>query len=506
MDSRLRLEQRQGQTLTPRLQQAVRLLQLSTLEFTQAVQQALSSNPFLETEESENDEVPNAAQGAVGPLADPVVQALDPAPAEAGDNGSDRGDEGGWEDWGGGSSGPRASNDDSDVDATDLAAASVSLREQLQNQLNMLSLSDRDRLLAGTVIEALDDDGYMRLKFDELTPLLDLDPPPDDTEWMIALKLVQSLEPRGVAARDLRECLVLQLEDTPQNALARRIVLDHLDHAAQRDCERLATTLGLDRVVVDAACASIRRLDPRPGWRFGVPDVRFLIPDVVVRKVHGKWLVRLNQSVVPRVRVNRVYAELFHSHRDSRHGELAGHLQEARWTVRNIEQRFSTILRVAQAIVDRQKHFFDFGALAMKPMGLREIADELGLHESTVSRVTNNKYMATPAGIFELKYFFSRALPTSAGGTCSTTAIRGVIKDLIAAEEAGNPLSDAEIARLLHRQGLHVARRTVTKYRQMMKVPAVEARRQKAAAEAAAAAAAADTSYGEQGELMPETA
>mgnify|MGYP002783802743 CR=1 FL=1 len=485
MDSRLRLEQRQGQTLTPRLQQAVRLLQLSTLEFTQAVQQALSSNPFLETEESEEDEAPNAADAAVGPLVDAGVTPVDQPQAEQIES---QGDETGWEDWGGGS-GPRASNDDSEVDATDLAAANVSLREQLQNQLNMLSLSDRDRLLAGTVIEALDDDGYMRLKFDELNPLLDLDPVPDDTEWMIALRMVQSLEPRGVGARDLRECLLLQLDDVPQNQLARRIVTEHLDHAAQRDCERLAGMMGLDRVAVDEACAAIRRLDPRPGWRFGGPDVRFLIPDVVVRKVHGKWIVRLNQSVVPRVRVNRVYAELFHNHRDGRHGELASHLQEARWTVRNIEQRFSTILRVAQAIVNRQKHFFDFGELAMKPMGLREIADELGLHESTVSRVTNNKYMATPSGIFELKYFFSRALPTSTGGTCSTTAIRGVIKDLIAAEEPNNPLSDAEIARLLHRQGLHVARRTVTKYRQMMKVPAVEARRQKAAAEAAAAAA-----------------
>jgi RNA polymerase sigma-54 factor len=488
MDSRLRLEQRQGQTLTPRLQQAVRLLQLSTLEFTQAVQQALSSNPFLETEDSEEDDVPNAAEGAVGPLVDAGVQPVDQPPTTVAEDGPS--DEGGWEDWGGGS-GPRASNDDSDVDATDLAAASVSLREQLQNQLNMLSLSDRDRLLAGTVIEALDDDGYMRLSFEELNPLLELDPEADDTEWQIALKLVQSLEPRGVAARDLRECLLLQLDDVPDNQLARRIVSDHLQHAAQRDCERLASMLGLDRVIVDEACAQIRRLDPRPGWRFGGPDVKFLIPDVVVRKVNGKWIVRLNQSVVPRVRVNRVYAELFHSHRDSRHGELASHLQEARWTVRNIEQRFSTILRVAQAIVNRQRHFFDFGELAMKPMGLREIADELGLHESTVSRVTNNKYMATPAGIFELKYFFSRALPTSSGGTCSTTAIRGVIKDLIAAEDPNEPLSDAEIARLLHRQGLHVARRTVTKYRQMMKVPAVEARRQKAAAEAAAAAAAA---------------
>ncbi len=486
----LRLEQRQGQTLTPRLQQAVRLLQLSTLEFTQAVQQALSQNPFLETEDGEEEDAPNSAEGTVGPLTDATLTPVDeqvaqvtevtaePTPTE-------------WEDWGSGGSGTRTSNDDSEMDATELAASHVSLREHLQNQLNMLTLNDRDRLLAGTVIEALDDDGYMRVKFEELNPLLELDPAADDSEWLVALRMVQSLEPRGVGARDLRECLLLQLDDVPDNALSIRIVNEHLENVAQRDCDRLAGRLGMDRRTVDAACTTIRKLDPRPGWRYGGPDVRFLIPDVVVRKVHGKWIVRLNQSVVPRVRVNRMYAELFHSHRDSRHSELASHLQEARWTVRNIEQRFSTILRVAQAIVNRQKNFFDYGELAMKPMGLREIADELGLHESTVSRVTNNKYMATPAGIFELKYFFSRALPTSTGGSASTTAIRGVIKDLIAAEDMKAPLSDAEIARLLHRQGLHVARRTVTKYRQMMKVPPVEVRRQRAASEAAKAAVAA---------------
>jgi RNA polymerase sigma-54 factor len=196
-----------------------------------------------------------------------------------------------------------------------------------------------------------------------------------------------------------------------------------------------------------------------------------------VRKVRDEWTVMLNPDIVPRVRLNRMYADLFRSNRDSSHTDLAAQLQEARWTVRNVEQRFSTILRVGQAIVKRQRNFLDYGELAMKPLGLREIADELGLHESTVSRVTNNKYMATPLGVFELKFFFSRALATSSGGSCSTTAIRGAIKEMIEEEDAANPLSDAHIARLLLRQGLKVARRTVTKYRQMMKVPPYEARR-----------------------------
>jgi len=228
-------------------------------------------------------------------------------------------------------------------------------------------------------------------------------------------------------------------------------------------------------------CERVRHMDPRPGWRYGSADIHYVTPDVIVKKGQdGKWIAVLNPAVVPRVRLNQVYADLFKRHRESRHSELAAHLQEARWTVRNVEQRFSTILSVAQAILRRQQHFLAFGPLAMKPLGLREIAEEVGLHESTVSRVTNNKYMATPAGVFELKYFFSRAMPTQSGGTCSATAIRGLIKDMIEAEDGSRPLSDVDIARQLARQGLTVARRTVTKYRQLLKLPSVEQRRRHA--------------------------
>jgi RNA polymerase sigma-54 factor len=263
----------------------------------------------------------------------------------------------------------------------------------------------------------------------------------------------------------------------PAYAIASKIVAGYLDRLAMRDHAGIARSLGVPVHAIEEAADCIRRLEPRPGWRFGASNIRFVTPDVIVRKIRGAWTVTLNPSVVPRVRLNRMYAELFQSHRDSRHSDLAAQLQEARWTVRNVEQRFATILRVAGAIVQRQRHFLDYGELAMKPLGLREIADELGLHESTVSRVTNNKYMATPLGVFELKYFFSRALATTSGGSCSATAIRGAIKDMIACENPSDPLSDAHIARLLARQGLKVARRTVTKYRQMMKMPAYEMRR-----------------------------
>ena len=471
----IRLEHRQHQTLTPRLQQAVRLLQLSSLDFAQEVQQAVGSNPFLE-EDPEAHAAPAAAAENAPADAPPTWGEVTPITAPAADTPWDRES---WGSPGGGGSG-RGSSGDGELDLVEMVAADVSLRQHLHSQINVMPLSPRDRQLAGTIIEALDDDGYLRLSLDELTGLCGCSPVPDDTEMNVALKLVQSLDPAGIAARDVRECLLLQLKDCEQQAdsdLACRIVSDHLDRLAMRDVNGLARTLGASVAQVEAVCERIRHLDPRPGWRFGPSNTQFVTPDVIVRKVRGVWTAALNPDVIPKVRLNQVYAELFQRHRDSGHAELAAHLQEARWTVRNVEQRFATILHVAQAIVKRQRHFLEYGALAMKPLGLREIAEELGLHESTVSRVTNNKYMATPLGVFELKYFFSRALPTVSGGSCSATAIRGVIKDMIEAENASDPLSDAQIARQLARQGLSVARRTVTKYRQMMKLPSVEKRR-----------------------------
>jgi RNA polymerase sigma-54 factor len=471
----IRLEHRQHQTLTPRLQQAVRLLQLSSLDFAQEVQQAVGNNPFLE-EDPESHAAPVAAAENAPADTPPTWAEVTPVTAPAADMPWDR------ESWGSPGSGGsgRGGSGDGELDLVEMVAADVSLRQTLHSQINVMPLSPRDRQLAGTIIEALDDDGYLRLGLDELMGLSGCSPLPDDTEMNVAIKLVQSLDPAGIAARDVRECLLLQLKDLeqlPECELASRIVSDHLDRLAMRDVNGLARTLGASVAQVEAVCERIRHLDPRPGWRFGPSNTQFVTPDVIVRKVRGVWTAALNPDVIPKVRLNQVYAELFQRHRDSGHAELAAHLQEARWTVRNVEQRFATILHVAQAIVKRQRHFLEYGALAMKPLGLREIAEELGLHESTVSRVTNNKYMATPLGVFELKYFFSRALPTVSGGSCSATAIRGVIKDMIEAEDASDPLSDAQIARQLARQGLSVARRTVTKYRQMMKLPSVEKRR-----------------------------
>ena len=476
----LRVEHRQQQALSPRLQQAVRLLQLSSLDFAQEVHDALGKNPFLESDEPDG-ETPAAVDPLSGvPGASEQATATATESIEGTASAADNDTEGERDSWQSDGVGTSRRGEDGDMSLMDMMAVETSLTEHLHSQLNVLPLSLRDLVLAKSIVESLDDDGYLRLELPELVEITDLTPPASAEELQIALCRVQSLEPAGIGARNVRECLLLQLpsiDDARERGLAHAIVAEHLEALAAKDMTSLGKQLSLPVAEIEAVCARIRRLDPRPGWRFGAARVQYVTPDVIVKKVRGAWTVTLNPSIVPKVRLNHVYAEMFQRHRHAQNAELAAHLQEARWTVRNVEQRFATILSVTQAIVKRQKHFLEYGALAMKPLGLREIADEVGLHESTVSRVTNNKFMATPLGVFELKYFFSRAMATANGGACSATAIRGLIKDMIEAENATAPLSDAEIARQLAQQGLVVARRTVTKYRQILRIEAVERRR-----------------------------
>ena len=476
-------EHRQQHTLSPRLQQAVRLLQLSSLEFAQEVHELLGRNP------SRHGPVGGPAPGAApAPEADAGLDAalsapVSPEAAAAGESAAVA--DGAHEAWQSDSWSPGAShrNEDGDFSGLDTMAVESSLADHLHGQLNVLPLSLRDLVLAKAIVESLDDDGYLRSSLDEIAELADLTPAVTAQELQIALRRVQSLEPTGVAARSVQECLLLQLPaiaDERERGIARRILAEHLELLAAKDVAGLARRLVVATADVEAACARIRRLDPRPGWRCSSEQVQYVTPDVIVRKLRGTWTATLNPAIVPRVRLNSVYAELFHRHRSSQNNELAAHLQEARWMVRNVEQRFSTILAVSQAILRRQHRFFEYGALAMKPLGLCEIAEEVGLHESTVSRVTNNKYMATPLGVFELKFFFSRAMVSASGGEFSGTAIRGLIKEMIEAEQPHAPLSDAEIARQLATQGLAVARRTVTKYRQLLHIESVERRRRHA--------------------------
>lgn len=504
----LRADHRQGQAISPRLQHAVRLLQMSSQDFAAMVRDAMGRNPFLEGEgegggEGPADDGHAAGSGeAAAPDMAPVRQhhddavPLDRAVAEGGDQGSDNGSELGHDHdsgsdafdaagdrdlWQADAGSGTRNNEPGELSAIDMMSADAALNAHLHGQLNVLHLSPRDLLLARIVVESLDDDGYLRTPLEDLLAVAELDPPATLPDMQIALRRVQSLEPAGVAARDVGECLLLQLPAIvcPElRALARTVVTEHLRALAARDVSGLARQLGQAPARIEAVCDSIRRLDPRPGWRHGSTRVDYVVPDVVARKIRGQWTVQLNPAVVPKVRLNQVYAQLFQRHRSAQNAELGAHLQEARWTVRNVEQRFSTILDVATAIVKRQRNFLDYGAMAMKPLGLREIAEEVGIHESTVSRVTNNKYIATPGGAFELKYFFSRAMTIGdSGGSCSGTAIRGLVKDIIEAELPALPLSDAEITRQLAAQGLVVARRTVTKYRQLLKIESVEKRR-----------------------------
>ena len=478
----------QTRTLSPRLQRAVRLLQMSALDFAQEIGHAVGSNPFLECDAGD------AGQ-------DPSDAAADPGAAER-DSDSDGAprtahvpadaDAAGWQDaadatgaaWSDGGAPSRRSQASEDDDAGrggfDSLAAEPSLAAHLHAQLGLTALPPRDLALARAVVDSLDDDGYLRIDLDDLDGVVALHPAAAADEWRIALRRVQSLEPAGVAARSVQECLLLQLPAIAcpaQRDVARRIVVQHLDALAANDVSAIARRLALPLSEADAACRRIRRLHPRPGWRHDGARTDYLRPDVIATKRRGTWQVSLNPAVVPRVRVNQAYAELFRRDRSGPSAALAEQLREAQWTVRNVGQRLETIRGVAQAIVERQTHFLEYGAMAMRPLGLREIAEALGVHASTVSRATSNKYLATPSGVFELKHFFSREMPAAAGNNCSNTALRGLIGSMIAAESPSAPLSDAEIARQLAAQGLTLARRTVTKYRQLLRIEAVERRR-----------------------------
>ena len=508
LDMRSRAELQQSTTLSPRLQQAVRLLQMSSLDFAAQLRDKLGRNPFLEVDEGEaeeglalpfanRDEVVSTTEATPLPAAlnegmgtDHSMAAFDTTGhVDVDDRQGDRGDasldsadpiDGDRALWlGDGLQAPRK-REGGDLSALDFMAVETPLNDHLHQQLNLMPLAARELMLARAIVESLDDDGYLRSTLDELASALPLEPAATVAELSLALCRVQSLEPAGVGARTVAECLLLQMPaiacaDT--RALATRIVGHHLQALAARDVVGLARRLDASPATIEAVCDRIRHLDPRPGWRVGSSRTTYIVPDVIVKKAQGRWTVQLNPAVVPRVRLNHVVAELFQRHRKPQDGEMAEHLQDARWTLRNVEQRFSTILDVAEAIVKRQRHFLEYGAMAMRPLGLKEIADEVGVHESTVSRVTNSKYMATPTGVFELKYFFSRAMVSANGKACSGTAIRSLVQDIIEAESALSPLSDVEITRLLAQQGLCVARRTVTKYRQMLKIESVDRRR-----------------------------
>jgi RNA polymerase sigma-54 factor len=450
----LGLRLKQQLTLTPRLQQSVKLLQLSALECVQELHQAIAQNPFLE-ESAESAEAADPRSEREEATAEDSSRAdLDFSSTGGGGGGEETPD---WTEW---------------------TASPATLHDSLREQLLLLGLTERDHVLANLIIDALDDDGFLRLPMEDVMALV---PGAAPGELETALRIVQTLEPAGIAARDLGECLSLQLESmdhaTPGRTIALDLVQNRLSMMAARDNTRLLEALGCSEEELRLAMELIRSLDPRPGSKVGTFEPRAIVPDVIVRKEKKRWLVTVNSAIYPRIRVNQQYADYFRQARDGETALLAQHLQEARWLVRNLEQRFLTIQRVAEAVVARQRNFFEYGDLAMRPLTLREIADELGLHESTVSRATSHKFMATPRGVVAFKRFFSRQLATTSGGSCSATAIRALLREFIAAEDRRNPLSDVQLTELLADRGVKVARRTVTKYRRSMQLPAVDFRR-----------------------------
>jgi len=515
----LSLRVSQQLALTPQLQQSIRLLQLSTLELAGEVEQMLADNPFLEREDeaapreefglAQADARVSAGDRADENAIDSGAAGADPAGADGdfepeslapddwdGDGSADIAPDDG--EWGGEAPARTGSPDGDETDPGERAGGQPSLAEHLLHQALTLRLSPEDAAALRFLIGSLNDDGYLEDSLAQLAATLtDAD---DELEQMqelvhrltLALRLLQSLEPAGVGARHLAECLTLQLKsrqaeralpppEQARIATALRICARHdaVELLARRDIRKLAQLVGESEDAVRAATALIGRLDPKPGRRFVDVERQVIVPDVIVSAVGGaaqpRFRVALNPEVMPRLRVHELYASALRG--SDRHPALAERLQEARWFIRNIQQRFDTILRVASAIVERQRGFFLHGELAMRPMIQRELADELGVHESTISRVTTAKYMATPRGTFELKYFFGSALGTESGTSASSTAVRALIKQFIEAEDAARPLSDAGIAELLKAQGIDCARRTVAKYREALRIPVATLRK-----------------------------
>ena len=475
--------------MTPQLQQAIRLLQLSTLELNTEIQDALDSNMMLELEEeAQNQGQANGNESEIRgeSLSGDDESYFGSADAVATDIPEELAVDSNWEDIYDGSTVYSGTQEPYEHSNPDLYRSySQSLAGHLLWQLNLTPTTETDRAIAVAVIDALDDDGYLESTPEDLCEVLNrgLEETVELDEVKAMLRLVQSMEPAGVAARDLQECLYLQLCQLPAETSwlkqAKVLVDKHFALLAAHDYNQLMRRIQLDRDQLTEVIALIQSLNPRPANGIQDLDIQYIIPDVYVRKVKNTWRIDLNTESLPQLRINNTYAGMIkRADNSDENTSMKSHLQEARWFIKSLQSRSETLLRVATVIVEKQRAFLDYGEEAMKPMVLHDIAEELGMHESTISRVTTKKYMHTPRGIFELKYFFSSHVGTDHGGVCSSTAIRALIKKLIDAEKPQKPLSDSKIADLLSDQGIRVARRTVAKYREgMLIAPSNERKR-----------------------------
>ncbi|MEM7377226.1 MAG: RNA polymerase factor sigma-54 [Pseudomonadota bacterium] len=521
MKQALQLKLGQSLAMTPQLQQAIRLLQLSTLELQAEIQEALESNPLLEVEgEGENADGANAEQqhtaedavdaaqartetrelevegasaNADEPVTEIVTEAVDDsfdvlegfdgtATVEAVEN-EQMPDElpvdSAWEDvYEPSFSTPLGRAEDSDRDFTEFHAGdSASLQDHLLEQLYLSKLSEREHQIGAAIIESIDDSGYLTLELDDIF---------STSEWLTAgsvgmediesvLRFIQRLDPIGCGARDAGECMYVQLEQLPPSTVRDRamlVVKDHLKRLANHELPKIRRELRINEAELNEVIALIRQVNPRPGSQISSDKTHYIVPDVLVRRDRHVWKVELNPEIAPKLGINAMYASLVkRADKSDDNTFIRNHLQEARWFIKSLQSRNETLLRVATAIVEHQRDYFERGEMAMKPLVLRDIAEQLGMHESTISRVTTQKYMHTPRGIHEFKFFFSSHVSTADGGECSATAIRAMIRKLVASESGSQPLSDSKIANTLVADGIKVARRTIAKYRESMAIP-----------------------------------
>jgi RNA polymerase sigma-54 factor len=489
MKQSLQLKIGQSLTMTPQLQQAIKLLQLSNLDLQSEIQETLDSNPLLEAEALEEQST-NSEQNTVNekPSTESSVD-RDTSEQLADDKiASELQTDTQWEDWGYTSQGPNSNYNGSDSGQFDYQGeTSESLRDQLQFQIDMTNLSEIDYAIATILIDSIDDRGYLQTtledvvamfaeEYDELVEQEAIEAVEVD-EVEAVLHLLQSFEPAGIAARNLQECLIIQLRKLKSGVtgadLAEKVIQQQFEHLSSRNYRQIMRAMNISESQLKSAIDLIQTLDPRPGNQLTANTAQYIIPDVFVSKdSDGIWGVELNGGSTPKLKINDEYAALIKRADNSPDNTyLKNNLQEAKWFIKSLQSRNETLLKVASCIVSKQIGFLEYGEEAMKPLVLNDIAEEVDMHESTISRVTTQKFMHTPRGIFELKYFFSSHVWTTAGGECSSTAIRAVIKKLISAENQAKPLSDSKLANLLKDQGIKVARRTVAKYREAMSIP-----------------------------------
>lgn len=480
MKQSLQLKLGQQLTMTPQLQQAIRLLQLSTLELQVEIQEALETNPMLEitgegagenSDEQDNNNANDVPVESASSTVDNTERDID-GPEE--NIPSDLPTDSTWED-SYDTYTPATRSADSNINDYDQADNShQSLRDHLMWQLDMASCSDTDRAIATAIIDAIDEYGYLSTSLEELQQSLDEEGSIELDEITAVLHRVQDFDPPGVAARDLRECMLVQLryfdEQTPWLKEALLIIGDHFETLAKKEYPALMRRMKLSEQELQAVILLIQSLNPRPGGHITDQQPEYIVPDVFVKKIKDRWQVELNPDIAPKIGVNSLYAKMAQQNNGKDSAFLKNNLQEARWFIKSLLSRNETLLKVATSIVERQRDFFEYGEEAMKPMVMHDIAEIVEMHESTISRVTTKKYMHTPRGIFELKFFFSSHVGTVTGGECSATAIRAILKKMIAAEKPNKPLSDNKLAALLGAQGINVARRTIAKYREAMSI------------------------------------